>query len=451
MKSKKVVSNQMGFLAPTLVEQLNPKQELYLLSEEINWLYFENEFGKYYSKEGRPAHSIRLMTSLLILKYLYSLSDEGLVEQQWEMNPYFQYFSGMKTVQWGQPCAASDLVHFRKRIGKEGVEKILKHSIDLHAKDGQDKHTSIDTTVQEKNITYPTDAKLHKQIITKCVEIAKKEQLPLRRSYSRTAKNLVRMTYNGGHPKRIKKAKSARRKLKTIAGRLVRELERNVKNSNYEQTIAIFKAVLSQTMKSKNKVYSLHEPSVYCIAKGKAHKKYEYGCKASLVLTQNTGIIVGAMTFEENIYDGKTLEAVLEQTKELTGQYPKTATVDRGYQGVNLVKETQIIRPSKPLKRDSTYQKLKKRKHCRRRAGIEPIIGHLKSDHLVARNYLKGQIGDSINFIMGASSFNYKKLMRKLRAKALWLKTKMLAKFNIQELCSLIRIHTSPNELRIAF
>ncbi|MCF6359728.1 MAG: transposase [Cyclobacteriaceae bacterium] len=112
------------------------------------------------------------MTSLLILKHLYHLSDEQLVEQQWEMNPYFQYFSGMKTVQWGQPCAASDLVHFRKRIGKQGVEKILKHSIDLHGKNGQDKHTSINTTVQEKNITYPTDAKLHKRIIDKCVEIS---------------------------------------------------------------------------------------------------------------------------------------------------------------------------------------------------------------------------------------------------------------------------------------
>jgi IS5 family transposase len=451
MKSKKGVTNQMGFLAPTLEEQLNPKQELYLLSQAIKWEYFENEFEQYYSKEGRPAHSIRLMTSLLILKHLYGLSDEGLVEQQWEMNPYFQYFSGMKIVQWGQPCAASDLVHFRKRIGKEGVEKILKHSVDLHGKDGQDKHTSIDTTVQEKNITYPTDAKLHKRIIEKCVEIIKKEQLPLRRSYSRTAKNLVRATYNGGHPKRIKKATSARRKLKTIAGRLVRELERNVKNSTYDKTLAIFKAVLSQTKKSKNKVYSLHEPKVYCIAKGKAHKKYEYGCKASVVLTQNTGIIVGAMTFEENIYDGKTLEVVLEQTKEVTGQYPKTATVDRGYQGVSLVKETQIIRPSKPLKRDNTYQKLKKRKHCRARAGIEPIIGHLKSDHLVARNYLKGQLGDSINFILAASSFNYKKLMKKLRATTLWLQSIINIKLFIYESCSIFFLLKLKPELKMTF
>jgi len=426
MQSKKAVTNQVGFLAPTLKEQLNPKQELYLLSDVIEWSYFEEEFEKYYSKEGRPAHSVRLMTSLLILKQLYSLSDEGLVEEQWEMNPYFQYFGGMTLVQWGQPCAASDLVHFRNRIGKEGVEKILKHSIELHGKDGQDNHTSIDTTVQEKNITYPTDAKLHNRIIEKCVGIMKKENFQLRRSYSRTAKDLVRATYNGTHPKRLKKANSAKRKLKTIAGRVVRELERKDTNSIYEKELTIYKAVLSQTKNSKNKIYSLHESDTYCIAKGKAHKKYEYGCKASIVLTQNTGIIVGAMTFEENIYDGKTLDAVLEQTKEFTGKYPKTATVDRGYQGMKQVKETQIIRPSKPLKRDNTYQKNKKRKHCRRRAAIEPIIGHLKSDHLVARNYLKGQVGDAINFIMAASSFNYKKLMKKLKKEILWLHSKVL-------------------------
>jgi IS5 family transposase len=136
------------------------------------------------------------------------------------------------------------------------------------------------------------------------------------------------------------------------------------------------------------------------------------------------------MTFSENIYDGKTLDSVLDQTNALTGKYPQTATVDRGYQGMKMVKETQIIRPSKPLKRDNTYQKNKKRSHCRKRAGIEPIIGHLKSDHLVARNYLKGQIGDAINFIMAASCFNYKKLMKKLRANALWLQTQINREIN---------------------
>ena len=419
MKSKKRVSSQLNFLAPTLEEQLNPKHKLYLLSKEIDWSYFDNEFEGYYSDQGRPAHPIRLMVSLLILKAIYNLSDEELVEEQWEMNTYFQYFSGKQVQQWGSPCAASDLVHFRKRIGKSGVEKIFKYSIDLHGKDGKDRHVSIDTTVQEKNITYPTDAKLHKRIADRCVEIASKESLPLRRSYKRTTKQLLRDTYNSTHPKRRKKAGSSQRKLKTIAGRLVRELGRKLPQGAYQQELALFKQVLQQTRTSKHKIYSLHEPDVYCIAKGKTAKKYEYGCKGSIVLTQKTGIIVGAMTFAENIYDGHTLKSVLQQVAQLTGQSPKTATVDRGYKGKNRCENTSIIRPSKPLKRDTPYQKRKKKKHCRRRAAIEPIIGHLKSDHRVARNFLKGTNGDQINFIMAASAFNFKKWMKKIKEKAL--------------------------------
>lgn len=425
MRSKKRPQNQLNFLSPTLAEQLNPKHELYLLSNEIDWDYFEKEFKKYYSDKGRPAHPIRLMTSLLILKSIYNLSDEKLVEEHWEMNAYFQYFSGEIHQKWGQPCAASDLVYFRKRIGEEGIEKIFKHSIDKHGKDGKDPNVSIDSTVQEKNITYPTDSKLHKKIIDKCVKIAGEEGIKLRRSYKRTSKQLVRDTYNGNHPKRRKKSSAAKRKLKTIAGRLVRELRRKLPIGSYEAELEIFEKVLAQQKNSKNKIYSLHEPEVYCMSKGKAHKKYEYGCKASLVLTQNTGIIVGALTFKTNVYDGHTLPDVLKQTTELTGKTPKTATVDRGYKGNQIVGTTKINIPKPPLKRDTEYQKRKKRKHFRRRAAIEPIIGHLKQDHRVARNYLKGQVGDSINFMMAAAGFNFRKLMIKLKEKALWLFIKL--------------------------
>ena len=209
--------------------------------------------------------------------------------------------------------------------------------------------------------------------------------------------------------------------MKTIAGRLVRELERKLARGLFSEELAIFKKVLAQQKHSKNKIYSLHEPEVYCMSKGKAHKKYEYGCKASVVLAQRTGIILGAMTFKTNVYDGHTLPAVLEQTEQLTGKRPKTATVDRGYKGRQMVGETKINMPKPPLKKDTQYQKRKKRKHFRRRAAIEPIIGHLKQDHRVARNFLKGQIGDSINFIMAAAGFNYKKLLVKLKKEAFWL------------------------------
>lgn len=420
MRSKNKPTNQLNFLAPTLKQQLNPNHELYLLAHEIDWDYFDREFAKFYSDKGRPAHPIRLMTSLLILKSIYNLSDERLVEKHWEMNGYFQYFGGIEIQQWGQPCAASDLVHFRYRIGEEGIEKIFKHSIAKHGKDGKDNHVSIDSTPQEKNITYPTDSKLAKKIIDRCVKKAKKSNITLRRSYKRTSKQLLRDTYNGTHPKRRKKASAAKRKLKTIAGRLVRELERKLPKGDYVKELKLYKKVLAQEQNSKHKIYSLHEPEVYCMSKGKAHKKYEYGCKASLVLTQNTGIIVGAMTFTTNMYDGHTLKPVLNQVERLTDKIPKTATVDRGYKGKQNIGNTKIQMPKPPLKKDNAYQKRKKRKHHRRRAAIEPIIGHLKHDHRVARNFLKGQLGDSINFMMAAAGFNFKKLMKKLKENKLW-------------------------------
>jgi len=217
---------------------------------------------------------------------------------------------------------------------------------------------------------------------------------------------------------------------------LVRELERKLPSSSIKRKdLEIFKKVLSQTTKSKNKIYSLHEPEAYCIAKGKAHKKYEYGCKASVILTQKTGIIVGAMTFKTNVYDGHTLEDVLTQTKELTGRYPLNAWVDRGYKGKKTIGETYINMPKPPLKRDSEYQKRKKRKHFRKRAAIEPIIGHLKQDHRAVRNYLKGQDGDSINFIMAAAGFNFNKVMKKLKAAISWMffKLKMMFLYTINQ------------------
>lgn len=203
----------------------------------------------------------------------------------------------------------------------------------------------------------------------------------------------------------------------------------------YNRELELHKKVLAQEKNSKNKIYSLHEPEVYCMSKGKAHKKHEYGCKASVTLAQNTGIIVGAITFKANVYDGHTLEDVLGQTQSLTGQEPKTATVDRGYKGRQKANTTQINIPKPPLKKDSAYQKRKKRKHFRRRAAIEPTIAHLKSDHRAARNFLKGQLGDSINFMMAAAGLNYKKLMQKLKERAFWLYIEIKTKVDLALFC----------------
>ena len=316
----------------------------------------------------------------------------------------------------------TEFVHFRKRIGKEGAEKLLKLSIDLFGSEACEDEVLIDSTVQEKNITYPTDSKLHKRIIEKVNKIAKKEGIKLRQSYTRTTRQLMIDQRSRSHPKRKKKANASARKLKTIAGRLVRDLERKLepgKKSLYSEELYLFIKVLKQKRTDKNKIYSLHELAVDCIAKGKEAKKYEFGNKSGFVLTKNSGIVVGALAFENNPFDGHTLDEHLFQTEQLTSKRPKVAIVDRGYRGKRKVGSTEIISP-KPLgKNASAYQKRKARKRFRARAGIEPIIGHIKHDHRMLRNYLRGVTGDKINTILAATAFNFKKKLSRIKAEVL--------------------------------
>jgi IS5 family transposase len=416
MKGNSPNQTQLHMLKQPLKNLINPKHQLCTLTKRIPWKEIEHHFSGLYATTGRPAKPIRLMVSLMILKQLYNLSDESIVER-WVENPYFQFFSGESIFQWNFPCHPTDLVYFRKRIGEEGAEKIFQVSIELHGKRAQEKEVLVDTTVQEKNITFPTDTKLYKRIIEHCVSIAEKEAIELRQSYRRTVKKLMLAQRFRNHPKNRKKAVAAQRKLKTIAGRLVRELERKLPAASlgtYAQETGIFQRILEQKRNTTNKIYSIHEPQVYCISKGKDHRKYEFGSKASIVVTKNSGIIVGAVHFSKNIYDGHTLPDTLTQTTKLVGRRPEVAICDRGYRGKRFIDGTTIEIPKNPRKGATAYQKQKARKRFRRRAGIEPIIGHLKSDYRLMRNYLKGSMGDSINLMLAATAFNFKKLMREL-------------------------------------
>jgi IS5 family transposase len=217
------------------------------------------------------------------------------------------------------------------------------------------------------------------------------------------------------HPKNRKRAAKARRKVKTIAGRLVREIERKLPECHqYSRDLDIFKKVLSQTKTGKNKIYSIHEPQVQCISKGKEDKKYEFGNKVSILYTQNTGVIVGALSFE-NQYDGHTLDASLSQYERLLGKQAKTVTADRGYKGKVKIADTLIQIPKPFSKKLSHYQQQKQKKSFRRRAAIEPIIGHAKSDHRLSPNFYKGVVGDAINVMLVAIGFNFKRMMNKYK------------------------------------
>ena len=425
MRGKSDESKQRDLFRPMLKDFIDLDHELVLLSDKIDWKYFENEFEEFYSPIGRPSMPVRLMVGCLLLKRIYNLGDETLAES-WKMNPYMQYFCGYSHFEHRFPCDPSDFVHFRKRIGKEGAQKIFAYSVVLHGKDAQEHQVLSDTTVQENNTTFPTDAKLAKKIIDRCNEIAKQENINQRQSYIRTSKELLRDTYNPMHPKRRKKAKKADRKLKTIAGRLIRELERKLSNdrlSVYQAELDLFKQVLAQKRSDKNKIYSLHKPFTSCIAKGKAHKQYEFGNKIGLTLTSKSLVITSIMSFQGNPHDSKTIQPLLNQMESNNFILPKEVVYDRGGRGNKQIGNTTISTPdNRPLKRDSDYQKRKKKQKFRRRAAIEPVIGHLKTDFRMAQNYLHGVESSQINAFLAAAGWNLKKMMKKLKKEVIfWL------------------------------
>lgn len=400
----------------SLADMLNQSHPLYKLADKIDWAKFDTAFAPLYCQNnGRPAKPIRLMCGLLILKHLRNLSDESLVEQ-WSENAYYQYFCGIPEFVPGAPCASSELVHFRNRIGEKGIELIFQESIRVNNEEDDDRHHDvafIDSTVQEKNITYPTDAKLHKKTVRKVLGIVHDLGLPLRQSYTFVLKRVYRGQRFRNHPKNRNKALKADRKLRTIAGRLVRELKRNLgEHSLYNNLIERFEAILAQRRHSGKKIYSIHEPDVQCISKGKEHKKYEFGNKVSIIRSA-TGIILGAQSFR-NEYDGHTIEASLAQVERLTQRKIKILAGDRGYRGKKEVNGTQILIPDAPKPSDSRYQKRKKHKLFCKRAGIEPTIGHLKSDYRLGRNFYKGVTGDAVNLLLAAAAYNFKRAMRAL-------------------------------------
>ncbi len=409
-------TNQGNFLFADLIDQLNPKHPLLQLSEQIDWSVFDEEFSPLYSHLGKPSKHIRLMVGLSILKHMENLSDEVLV-QRWVQNPYYQAFTGEVEFQWELPCDPTSLTKFRNRIGSSGHEKILAVSIAMHQEKIAEDEMCIDTTVQEKNVTFPTDAKQYRKIIKHLLKIARKEKIGLTRTYEKEVKRLKLHTRFATHPKNRKRARHAVKRLKTISGRLLRAIQRKMtleQLETYRERFALYQRMLNQKRGDKNKLYSLHEPHIYCMSKGKAHQRYEFGTKASITTTRDSGIIIGALAFESNVFDGHTVPDVLAQVNRLLGRVPTIGIGDRGYRGKSKVNDTQIVTPKPARKNASIDAKELARKRFRRRAGIEPVIGHLKSDHRLKRNFLKGFAGDQINLIMAAAAFNFKKWMREV-------------------------------------
>ena len=415
MLGKEKHPGQLELFRASLRQIINPNHVLVTLAQIIPWQYIETQFAKFYSKTGAPSHPIRLMTGILLLQRIYNLSDERITAL-WIENPYFQFFCGKTNLQWEQPCASSDLVHFRKRIGQEGLQLLFSVSIQVHAdKVKKAKEILVDTTVQEKNITFPTDEKLYKKIIQTCNKIAEKASVKLRQSYRFVVKKLSYTKRYAAKAVQGKVTKRVVKRLRTIAGRQLRDLTRKLSSQGQElldkftEQLSIMERVLKQERKDKDKIYALHAPEVNCIAKGKSGKKYEFGSKVSIAMLPGSNVVVGIKSYEGNPHDSKTLKETVELSESSSGRSYARVVVDKGYRGHDL-KEKEVIIPGDRKKRPPGASRSYKAS-CRRRCGIEAIISHLKLDHRMGLNYLKGSAGDSHNAILSAIGFNFKQLL----------------------------------------
>ena len=397
-----------------LEEQLNLEHPLVKLSEAIGWREIEAEFGVQMSSEGgRPALATRLMVGLHYLKALYDESDESVVAK-WVENPYWQYFCGAATFQHEFPCHPTSLVKWRQRVGVEGVEKLLQQVLrsatrQQALKPSEIVKVNVDTTVQEKAIAFPTDARLYEKARRSLVRVARTHQLKLRQSYVRLGKQALFRQSRYAAARQGKRARAQTRKLRTYLGRVIRDIERKASKmpDGLQAVLTIAKRIHGQQPKDTGKLYSVHAPETECIAKGKIHKRYEFGCKVVLVTTSLSNWIVGVDAVHGNPYDGATLKDALAQTEHLTSVTPKQAAVDKGFRGALhhppgvevLVCGTRKLTQS--LKRS-----------LKRRSAIEPVIGHTKLDHALGRNFLHGRMGDRINALLAGCGFNLRKLFR---------------------------------------
>lgn len=401
-----------------LKDILDLSRPLVRLADQVDWPQFEEALAPAFADDqGRPSTDVRLAVGLMYLKYAFDLSDEDVVSA-WVENPYWQYFTGRTFFEHKLPIDSSSLTNWRKRIGEAGAEQMLAETLKTGLKTKMIRHrdlvkVNVDTTVQEKEIRFPTDARLYHRSLEVLVRQAKRHGIKLRQTYVRVAKKS--MLKLGGYAKarQFNRAKRETKFLRTRLGRVLRDFQGKASEEVLQECQVLLdriERIHAQQRHDKRKVYSVHAPEVECIAKGKVHKQYEFGVKVGLVSTSKGNWIVGAKAFPGNPYDGHTLQESMEQAGRLMKTIPEMACCDLGYRksGYEGPCDIQVVnRYRKRLPRSL-------KKWWKRRSAIEPVIGHVKSDCRGNRNRLKGTEGDKINAVLAAAAFNFRKLLKGL-------------------------------------
>jgi IS5 family transposase len=420
-------SGEQDLFRSRLDQVINMDHALVKLARTIDWRFLEEKFGAVYADgSGRPPLPTRLMAGLAILKHTYNLSDEVLCEL-WIENPYYQYFCGEEFFQHRLPLDRSSMTNWRRRMGDERLQALLQESLAVATRTGAMKpgdlaRVIVDTTVQPKNITFPTDAKLLNRAREKLVTLAKRLGVELRQSYTRVGKFALIQHQRYAHAKQFKRANRALRTLKTYLGRVIRDIARKIDGdpgleTKFALLLSLARRVRAQERGQRGpKVYSLHAPEVECIGKGKPHKPYEFGVKVSVATTlkhsKGGQFVAHAQALPGNPYDGHTLAAVIPAIEQLVGNTIERLHADAGYRGHNAPSDYKFkVYTSRQKRRLTPAIK----REMKRRAAVEPVIGHTKEEHRMGRNYLAGRHGDANNAVLAAAGYNFRRLIKWLR------------------------------------
>jgi transposase, IS5 family len=414
MRPRQDSQGQSDLFRARLDQILDHGHPLFQLAHKIHWHSFDMLYADCYSEDfGAPAKAIRLMVGLHYLKHAFNESDESVVAK-WVENPYWQYFCGCMYMEHEFPIHPTSMTKFRHRVGEERMILLLKETVEMalregHIRESELEHVTVDTTVQEKNITFPTDSKLLHRAIIKLGNAAMKSGIQLRQSYCRVAKRAQIRASRYAHAKQYGRMRRQIRFLRTRLGRLIRDVERKAGRTDGEldELLDLCWRLHGQKRTDKNKLYSLHEPHVQCISKGKAHKRYEFGNKVAVAVTNRGDWFLAAESLQGNPYDGHTLSRTLGAVETVTGVAIKHAYVDKGYRGHDYTGKATVHIAGQSTKSMSSMM----RKRRRRRSAIEPKIGHAKSENRLGRCFLKGIRGDAINAVLAAAGANFRKLL----------------------------------------
>jgi transposase, IS5 family len=413
MKPKSQPADELLLFQAHFDQMLNLQHELVQLARQIDWSRFDRAFADCYSPDmGAPAKAVRLMVGLHYLKHAFNESDESVMAR-WVENPYWQYFCGYTHMQHICPIHPTSMTKWRHRVGGQKLAAMLAETIDLavrrkHLPRRDLQRVIVDTTVQEKNITYPTDSKLLYKLVVKLVAAARRQGIRLRQTYIRVGKFASIRAGRYAHAKQFGKMRREHRRLKTYVGRLMRDIRRNASGVGGElaKLFELAERLIKQQPQDKDKLYSLHEPEVRCISKGKVHKRYEFGQKVSVATTNRGNWIVAAEMVPGNPYDGHTLAQALQAVEAITGMAVTEACVDKGYRGHDYIGQATVH-----IGMGSRHRPRAERLRRRRRSAVEPKIGHLKSENRMGRCFLRGLVGDAINALLAAAGSNLRKLL----------------------------------------